>query len=365
MRSEPALRILHVDRVPASASLGMLRLHGEWIEARVPVTLELVGGAVRLDPLPEPPSAEATTDFKAAFALPIERLDDLGSTWSLESPTGARVDVEWPAAEHATPHGGADAAASVAEAAAEALIKARAQGQELVRQKEAEIARLRADLHEAVSILTEADGKIDAAQQASTAMSRRLRQAEGDAEEARQMLRALEVAADEPHVALARERERVAELEAALAMGQARHEGLEGEIRSTVAKLDAALEATRLAEGAATASQAALADALTADRPSGTDQSTPADGERIEQLERDLQGRDAREAAQRAAIATLEDELHAARAELDAARAGVEEMLAAHETLAAELDEHARERGAGCRAAPDDCGPRLRAGVCP
>ncbi|MEA2396527.1 MAG: hypothetical protein QOK25_83 [Thermoleophilaceae bacterium] len=425
MRSEPALRILHVERVPASASLGMLRFQGEWTGSPVPGALELVAGKVRLEPLPAPPGADAATGFRAAFALPIERLDDLGSTWSLESEAGGRVEVEWPDSEQAAPVTRPDAAASVAQAATEALMEVREQGEELVRQRDAEIARLRADLDEALSILANADEKVDAAQQASTAMSRRLRQAEQDAQEARQAARALEAAVDEPRAALSSERARVAELEAALAGERERRLELEGEIGPAVDRLAAALEAARAAEGAAAALQAAsaehsqrnsrielelteqrqlaaklehaLADALAAQRAGAADQGAlatlqaelaaerqghegaqqalAAQVERTEELQRDLRSRDGREAAQRAAIATLEDELFAARAEvdeqrargaatatevdavaraeadaahaqLDAARSELEQMLAAHEALAAQLEEEARAREA-------------------
>ncbi|MEA2373820.1 MAG: hypothetical protein QOD53_283 [Thermoleophilaceae bacterium] len=369
--------------------MGMLRLEGDWQGDAVAGPLELVGQDLRVEQLPQLPSGGGSTDvFKAAFALPVERLEDRGCAWTLESPAGERIDVEWPSAEQpAALQPSPDAAASVARAAAEALLEAHSEGERLVHEKEAEIQRLRGDLREAMAIVARADEKVDAAQEASTAMSRRLRHAEHDAEDARQALREIETAADQPRAELARERARVVELEASAMERESLREESELELGSAVEKLAAALDSVRAAEGAAAASQVALAterkrseslerllgeqreavarlEGEVASPAEARDADGPDDGaldalrmelvaatERATALAAELDGRDAREAAQRAALATMEEELVGARAEADTAHAEAESAHAEAQAAHAEAEAaHAEAEAAHAEA---------------
>lgn len=352
--------------------MGILRLEGAWLGTALDEATQLVGDALRVEQLPQGPVAAVEPGvFRAAFPLPVELLDDPGTAWAMQSSAGERIEVEWPDAERpAALAGRPDAAATVAKAATEALLEARAEGERRVREKDAEIERVRGELHDALEVVARADEKIDAAQEASTAVSRRLRQAELHAQEAREALRAVEASAGEPRAELERERGRVAELEAAVAEQEELRRQFEHELEATVAKLGAALEGVRAAEGALVASQAPPTSAADEQELDSLRIEVVAASERVGALEAELGARDAREAAQREAIGTLEDALESTRAELDAARAELdrapaepqdddaarlEAEVAARaeaETARAELDAVRSERDA-IRAARD------------
>lgn len=321
MRSEPVLSITHVERVPASDSMGILRVEASWRGEPAGMPLRLVTGELVVEQLPQPPAGDDDV-VRAAFPLPIDTMDTRAGEWEMEDADGRPVDVAWPSHELVAKAPLPDVAANVAAAATEALVA-----------KETEIEELRAELSELRALVASADEKIDAAQQASAAMSRRLREAEADAGD------------------VAGVRARMAELEGALADQHDLRQAAENELGETLEKLATALERVRAAEGAIVASREEMArvgQELQAARVAA-----PAEHEvrerdaRVAELERELASRDAREAAELDALASMEDELNAARAEAEAARAEVE-------TARAEAEAARAEAGDARDAAPAD-----------
>jgi hypothetical protein len=71
--------------------MGILRVEGAWDGAAATEPLRLVGAGMVFEQLPQPPGDAV---FRAAFPLPVVRLDDLGADWSVEAADGESVAVE-------------------------------------------------------------------------------------------------------------------------------------------------------------------------------------------------------------------------------------------------------------------------------
>ncbi|HEX8073733.1 MAG TPA: hypothetical protein VF545_02020 [Thermoleophilaceae bacterium] len=306
MRTQPALRISHVERIPASESLGMLRLHGEWSLAAAGEPLELIAADARVEQLPEPPNAAPAPAFRAAFPVPIERLDDPGAAWSVATVSGESIRVAWPEDEGGEPpiddvddvaaESHPDAAASVAQAAAEALLRAREEGAEQVRLKEVEIERLRDVLSESEARAEELESELRSTLDGLAAALETAREAEG--------------VAAASHAAMAREQERddtataarIEELEGLLTAAQGETEAARSERDAATAELDAV--------------RSELERERAAHEPARADREDGDLHRRVAELEAELRVSKARATSLESELATLDDDIRVERSSI-------------------------------------------------
>jgi hypothetical protein len=102
-RRRTPLALESFEFIPATSDHALVRIRGSWRRAAdrpaTPVLVAEQGGVVqRFAALPDPeaPGGVDVADWRAAFALPLALLEDGGTSYCIEGPTGRRFELPAP-----------------------------------------------------------------------------------------------------------------------------------------------------------------------------------------------------------------------------------------------------------------------------